>query len=849
MHTPARTSSESSRQPSLSGTAQTARTDQRADMNDLKTLSATMGTSQLQQDLQARQALMDAGTVQRVARYEHAGGDRIATVYQKLLEHAETEGITKLSLDNVRGALEEIEGSPIDYGAYDLSDEFHLAQLYFDIDKRLAGNNKARESTKTIAKQEEEAVALHNKQHKPLETLVEESPELEGHTLYDTAYLGAGASVAYAIVSQGAQFDRADDVVIGDLQPWAGARGPGVVAHPEHMISPIRHFLGKDAIDDEWLNRDNFSKLIAEVLGRVKMGVVPHKVLSIAKKDYGYLITAADGKEYRSRKVISGIGVGEHRIPDGVKDANRVAQSDAEVGTRRVAHSGADLGVLKIMNMDVFTKIAHRLRKSKPHGILEVAPIGTAVTTEERAAITIVLSGANGGIDVAFDALNRGFKVQWIVGNGGATFLAGFPNYAAYLPYLRALERTNELGKINVGDFGVEVDRVQKLLPSLYKDQDKNIFGNVIKTFEDARFEGVHFGRMGAVTETSDGVSAAIDRKPAVAGDLLVFAQGQGDGNFELFKNLPPLVPERDHNHRFTEGGNAVLGLSSEDGSLKVIGAMAYRMAATLDVRHVKMLEILGALDVEMLAILQQGIPHGAFLAAYQRYGELALAVAKAQSEAKTLKEKEEAKAPQKELDTASLISRDATAARNRALTAFEKAMLPVNEQFAVQRRAVLAPEKRTFVNHLQDLFADAVANSGSVGAAMRPVIDSLPKDVLLNDQLTPSRSQVEATSDYVPFNIGKKSDFITDDRTAVAIHISTRYPALSDFKPPVVEELAACIVNGRKAKVTGDVGPALHRITPPDFTPEPPNGRRYQEYWEAKLAGLENYFRSTGKK
>ncbi|WP_343732765.1 hypothetical protein [Duganella sp.] len=826
MQTPAHAQAESLRKQSLPATPQPARADQRADMSGLQALSATMQTSQLQQNLQARQAMMDAGVAQRVVRYERQGRDRVQTAYLQLREHAALMEVKPLSLDQVRTGLEQIESSVIDYGVYDLADQDHLTQMYFDISKRLTGEKKARRKTKKVSELEQDARKDQANKHTPTETLAAENSELEGKVLYDTAYLGAGASVAYAIVSQGAAFDRADDIVIGKTQPWAGKRGPGVVAHPEHMISPIRHFLGLEATDDEWLNRANFSDLIRQVLDRVKMGVVDANVESVEKTDYGYLITAG-GVEYHARKVISGIGVGDHTPPQGVA-AGRIAASDSEVGAKR------------IMSMDVFTQVAHRL---KP-GAEGIELDEDASTPEQRGDITVVLSGANGGIDVAFDALNRGYKVQWIVGNGGAKFLKGFPNYAAYLPYLRALHSNNQLGKIDLQpeQFEAEEARVQQELPSLYEGQTDPMFENVAARFEDKGFAGVYFGRMESVEEVDNGIKASVaGTADPVTGDLLVYAQGQGNGNFELFQNHE-LQPELDVNRRFSESGKTVLGLTSKDGSLKIIGAMAYRMGNTIDVKPADMQLANAQLDdVCSRRWLDRQVKRN-LRKAQQSYAKLIPLVEDAQQKAAVLANLRKAKAAKEEITKADSASRSATALREKALQKFNDLVVPIEAQFEQMRRQPgLARRKRSALNSAQNALYNAMLKTGTLAAAMRPVIDSLPADVLLNDQLTPSRSQIEATHNFVPFNTGQTANFVTDDRTVIATHISARYPVLADADPRFVEAIAAAIVGGRKKKNAGVIVSGKYRMTVPDFTAEPPNGKRYQAYWPARLAEVES--------
>jgi hypothetical protein len=62
----------------------------------------------------------------------------------------------------------------------------------------------------------------------------------------------------------------------------------------------------------------------------------------------------------------------------------------------------------------------------------------------------------------------------------------------------------------------------------------------------------------------------------------------------------------------------------------------------------------------------------------------------------------------------------------------------------------------------------------------MSRVVDTLPLNIALNDQLTPTRSQIEATSAFVPSYISSDVNFATDSSTVLAIYIARNYPKLS---------------------------------------------------------------------
>jgi hypothetical protein len=75
--------------------------------------------------------------------------------------------------------------------------------------------------------------------------------------------------------------------------------------------------------------------------------------------------------------------------------------------------------------------------------------------------------------------------------------------------------------------------------------------------------------------------------------------------------------------------------------------------------------------------------------------------------------------------------------------------------------------------------FRDGAPHPRFAAAYLSPVIDTLPLNIAMNDQLTPIRSQIEATSAFVPAYIATDVNFATDSSTVLAIHIARNYPKL----------------------------------------------------------------------
>lgn len=530
---------------------------------------------------------------------------------------------------------------------------------------------------------------------------------------FETVFLGAGASIAYYLAAGRGQYSPSASIIIGLADPWGGKRGPGVVAHPESMITPMLEFLGQKT-DSVWTERGKFAQLVAAVIQRSGLPLIRETVLRVEETSDGDYLIVTTGGSVRARNVVGGMGSGEHRPPN--VDAGAIAAKPGEVAENPKQNSAI---AKRVMNMDVFTQVADRIYSGSGSAAkLMLAPEGEAVPGREaRGAIHMVLSGGNGGIDVAFSALQKGFRVTWLVGAGGPRFLEGFFNYAAKYAMDRSAQFSADGGRAASTDSKQRVAEIRRHLEQLYAGQEHVLLKGVVDYFaEAARFEAVHFADAGAVsvkgTQVEIGVALGEQTIGTVSGDLYVYAHGQDGSALRIFESLrSKMTPVIDQNLRFLSATSrespgvksgqvkqqdTVLGMehrSKGGGSLKLIGAAGFR--------H---------------------------------------------------------------------------------------------------------PDQKP--------------------PAMKPVIDSLPPNVLLNDQLTPSRSQIEAQLDYVRPNIASVADFITDDRTQLAMHIAARYPFVAG---PDIAQLTTAIIRSRTDGFPGA----------PEITAVPPNSARFQRAWETKLISL----------
>ena len=831
--------------------------------------SAKLGTLRRALDNSGRVAsLMQLGrtlnhpgrTLQAKAKFadKNSGEAMLVGTWRKLVPFIAQQGLAPLRYSEYRRARLAMEASSIDYGEINVDDANHLMQLYHNLRNQLSrGHHDSEDGYGTEPIVGQEARARH---HSAMGDIRNDVFNRRGLTSFKVVFVGEGASVAYAISAMGSGFDPSTAAVIGPRsQPWSAQRGPGVVAHPSHQITPKRRYAGRTEVTDRWQDRGSFSNDISSVIRGVRH--IDGAVTAIERRYGTYKITV--GGQQRpifADKLVVGAGAGAHKVPEGTNPA-------------AVATRGGDVGIdRRIMSMDVFTQVAGDLWKDNT-GRLRNSLLGR---DKKKHNITVVLSGANGGIDVAYDALRRGYSVEFIV-SSGASFLTGFPNYAAYLPYIRgALKSLNAARGIleararlvrtqnqradnakKLAEVHKKIGEVEKAAAKagfapqnsnysavykLYRNQEPAVSRGFTRA-HFSRFEGVYFGRAGAPQQTDQGVSVNVadpfTGEREVVGDIFVYAIGQEadvarNPIFAILETLKAqLVPLMDIDKRFSDEGEAVLGLGTADRSLQVVGASAFRYAPNVDLhanqdRNEKsalasMEFFAKRLNAERRSIGFTGnnvLWRKAFYIefAYRRY----------------VTEVRNADARQKALQK----------------TAFEFALKDFTAYVTASRAnsqlipALKLPAIDQYLKTANRAALTLGANAGATMGAQGPAVASLPANVLINDQLTPSRSQIEATHGFVPLDIGSFANFTSDDRTALAIHISAKYPSLADYRQgKFVEAIAAMIIKNRKSdRVAALVIPGGNHAGPL-FTfeastrmPVPPTGAEFQAHWARQL-------------
>lgn len=356
---------------------------------------------------------------------------------EKRLNHSEfVYGITGLTV------------SELDYGVIDLDSDQQVGLLYYDIRKQaedLSGMDKKDLRTKEqlsdpkraeqiekgkIGNQEKNAKLEKEEKKKSDDEYMSKSPNPE--MTFEVAILGAGAATAYYLTSKGDQINPAKTIVIGTVQPWAGLRGPGVINHPEHMISALRDEVGLK--DEQLMDRQAFSDSIEIVINKRVRNRLQEKVKAVDKIAANgapfYKIELDNGTTYYAKNVVAGLGIGPHM--------NRVTKEGSPDDKR-------------IMDMDTFQREADRI----------------STTAKNPGDITVFIVGGNAAIDVVQTSITKGFKIIWYPGDNDPAFLQGTDNEIVEEEYDKYAKR--EASKIfkyvkkRAGAVGVGTNKALKI--------------------------------------------------------------------------------------------------------------------------------------------------------------------------------------------------------------------------------------------------------------------------------------------------------------------------------------------------------------------------------------------------
>jgi len=383
-----------------------------------------------------------ARVIQQKVDYLPAGEDPAARAWG-LVQQFERDNVDDIPVEKRLNEVEFAAGmtgmatSLLDFGTIDLASEQQVGLMYYNIRKQaentvgmdakdlrspLTGaepNAEARKNDRdsgTIANQERLAREQHEQQAADALRYRASSPDAD--TTVELAILGAGAAAAYYLTSMGSRIDRASTILIGTQQPWAQTRGPGVINHPEHMISVLRDEVGLK--DEALMDRAAFSDAIEQVIDarvtRLKAQIAHVDKIEHRGANY-YKIDLVDAPTFYAKKVIAGLGIGPH--------AKRATYTPPELA----AHD-----MPRVMDMDAFQRRAAAIADEVP----------------DKKDITVFIAGGNAAIDVVKTCIDQGFTIIWYPGNEAPQFLQGTDNEVAE-------EEFDKLQKSNVSKIATYV--------------------------------------------------------------------------------------------------------------------------------------------------------------------------------------------------------------------------------------------------------------------------------------------------------------------------------------------------------------------------------------------------------
>ena len=737
--------------------------------------------------------------------------------------------------------LARMRRSDVDHGTIDLRDPQHLALFYFQARRELILDGTiavdGAEGVEIVRELKEGKAADEAQGAAHRQAMSGKAGLPPGDNSFPVAILGAGASVAYYLATAGRSLDPASTVIIGETQPWAGERGSeGVVNHPLHMIAPDG-YQGRGLLDagGGLAPRRSLSERIAELIRRWP-NIHTRKILKVERHGSGeyFTITTADGPTFHARKVIAGLGIGKHKEPDQVSWAGDGRE-------HRDNKTGRGAAVPRMIDMDRFQR----------------AMVDGELTPGSIRSIAVV--GPNAAIDVMSTVLRRYpdllvNPIYWITGTdpgGGGrpastkrpAFLKGTDNEYVEGRYDEVMKngpsspgkRIFKEGVITVvghdylaarvGAGGVALDVgarggngvPQTLVETLQADlvvygigPDVNavsqVFGiserNLASEMEPVYDKGLHFNQ-----------DAGIDSPQALFRYLIELRPGSSRVATrkiarEVFKLLADTTAVRPGKEKLETGGRPpVVGVrlkphATGKASLEVIGGTAYRFAfaGRMPYRYVST-----ALEDVHAKALRQAMADrdridGAralhrrldgYVDCLQKYLEIAIPLAK-RLEAST--DVEAAKRDAYWRGTTA----DWLRLTSEWLPLVARKVVDGDERKILGRMRGTCASLQVLQRQLEALYDDATTDkyASLASSHMGAVSSSLPKNVVLGDQLTAARSSVEALQSHVPPKVAEGVNLVTSDHTTIAAYLAAAH---GDLPPQVADLLTSRVVIDRR--------------------------------------------------
>lgn len=616
-------------------------------------------------------------------------------------------------------ALKRLQDSEQDYGTFDLNNDQHLLALYFELKKHIA-------SPKDVSPQKEVKDSQESKQEEIVadQEYFKKSPDPSA--TFKLAILGAGAGAAYYLTSNQGKIDPKRSVLIGEKQPWAGKRGPGVINHPMHMIDAKRSEVGY--AKEELAPREQFSEMVEKVINKYMVHRFTEKIKEVKKVagDSGemfYQITLEKGAVCYAQEVVSSLGIGPHNLPREGQDPLKSDQ-DSE------GHA---------MNMDEFQNRAKKIKD----------------TVKDPQDITVVIGGGNAGIDSVMTSIDKGFRIIWVTGSERPALLPGTDNEEVEAAYDKV------------------IDSQKSKIDQVIKDYANNAKTNPESNKKGAKPILVNIGKK--------------DKKDIPA-DYFVYALGPDvDKVREIYdkdsiqKNL---VPTYDKNKVFgNQTLSSVVGLevkntgNQDKTSLKIIGGAGFRMADQVSYDY------LFRLNDQLLEMAQNLKTMEGGQKVKVTYADTITKYAK-----ESIKDITNIQQAQGKKDLPQLLKPDPSS----VFSSIKKQDTPLKTNYLGGLRFL-----ESYVNTLQQYwqqvadFLEKKAQAETSKTRLRAndprkanahigeVVDTLPSNIAVGDQLTTIRGEIEADAGFVPDYVMDDVNFASDNISIIAIYIAANYPHL----------------------------------------------------------------------
>jgi hypothetical protein len=661
--------------------------------------------------------------------------------------------------DLVDTALDRMRNSSWDYGRLDPSVDQHLVLLFHEVNKHLMPPREA----VPVAEEEHTSLTEAIEQKQTREDYLQQSPDEseDKASTYDLAVLGAGAASAYYLMSTARELDKSRTIVIGELQPWKEQRGPGVINHPMHMITPARDQVG--LADEALAPREDFSEVVEKVIQQSGTQRRQEKVELVTKvtgqngAKFYRVDVEGDPKPVFARRIVAGFGIGPH---------NRAASQEAPLEV----HGGN-----RAMDMDEFQKRA-----------------GSFIPEEGDAKdVTVVISGGNAAIDSAMTAIKSGFTIVWITGSKRPALLPGTDNEVVEAEYDKLKPNGTLPARLDGGALAAG-----RKGPGVLENPESKIKTVVLGYAENAVLNPEH--GQGSEKPLLVNVTGA----EPIKADYFVYAMGP---NINQVRNIfdkesvrDQLVPTYDRNRQFrADGPGTVIGLEArkqpeDQTSLEIIGGTALRIGDQVDYDWFAQQWHEAAGSADDLAALTTRFDE---TSGSEQVQPVLDAMRQAQQKVSDyIRDAQGAATGIRDASRPTDLSRPAfpdLTEEEKALGAeLPPTLAPVRDAYLSNLRSVrrYAGQLDTHVEKVQTYLTNRAndrrfrgADPRKAASQMGAVLDSLPLNVAVNDQLTPVRSQVEAAQGFVPDYVTDDVNFATDSATVMQLYISSRFPHISD--------------------------------------------------------------------